>query len=355
MQSGNVILGGNYIGTAPGGLTAAANADGGIFLEGDGATVGQGLHNIVSGNGGSQIHVSGNFNDVINNYIGLGGDGTTVIGGTTGVLVDSGAASNVIGGDSTTGVGNVIDGFTQNGVLLNAAGTGNAVAGNTIGADTTGTITGGEGIGIHVTNTDGTVVGDSATAGGIANSNKGNVIVGETGTRRFRHRHRRRRRLKRRPGSAGNFIGTNRSGTLTGVGNATGVEINGANSNTVGPGNDIAWNEGNGVSIINSKAVRIVANSIHDNGGASPGTSLGISVDSASQPVVPPSDRLLVERGTATVVGTIDEPTEPNTAFFIELFANGPSVRRDGRGREFMSASSASPQTATATLRTPRT
>ena len=83
-----------------------------------------------------------NGNSVQGNLIGLDAAGTNGIGNGTGyggVLLDTGATNNIIGG-TVAGARNVISGNNPAGVFFNGASTsGNLVEGNYIGTDITGT------------------------------------------------------------------------------------------------------------------------------------------------------------------------------------------------------------------------
>ena len=95
------------------------------------------LGNIVSGNGGSGIHLQDNStsnNNVFGNHIGTNALGTNALGNTyNGVLVGGGAANNLIGGPGP-GQTNVIAGNGYSGISIYGNGTNNTtVQGNLIG------------------------------------------------------------------------------------------------------------------------------------------------------------------------------------------------------------------------------
>jgi hypothetical protein len=156
--SGNVVAG-NYIGTDVSGLTALANA---IGIEVDSApdttiggltvTPGAGAGNVISGNAPQGVVISGAgaAGTVIEgNIIGLGADGSTVMGGQsafpgppgesllnfpTGLVLNG--TTNVTIGGTASGARNVISG-NYYGVLLYADFS-DVVAGNYLGTDITG-------------------------------------------------------------------------------------------------------------------------------------------------------------------------------------------------------------------------
>ena len=111
------VVWGNLIGTNAAGTSPAGNGSDGILILGkaSGNSIGgttAGKRNVISGNGnGVEIAVSGTTgNVVLGNYIGTDITGTLKLGNTSdGVLIDSSASGNTIGG-TATGAGNVISG-----------------------------------------------------------------------------------------------------------------------------------------------------------------------------------------------------------------------------------------------------
>jgi Astacin (Peptidase family M12A) len=143
----NIILG-NYIGTDVSGTKAIANGLTGLKIVNGahnnliGGTV-TGAGNVLSGNGeyGVAIVNDGTTGNLVQgNLIGLGAGGTNGVPNVfSGLLIDSGAQSNIIGG-TVTGARNIISGNITAGVFLTGAGTSdNVVEGNYIGTDITGT------------------------------------------------------------------------------------------------------------------------------------------------------------------------------------------------------------------------
>jgi hypothetical protein len=110
-----------------------------------------GAGNVISGNKGAGVHIIGSgssANVVQGNYIGTEVTGTVALGNSkSGVLIQSGASGNTIGGASAvdpstgrlSGAGNLISGNLNSGIQMEQA-TGNVVQGNFIGTDVTGEI-----------------------------------------------------------------------------------------------------------------------------------------------------------------------------------------------------------------------
>lgn len=140
--------------------------------------------NVVSGNGGSGVFVTGAGtagNTIIGNYIGLSAAGDAALAnGASGVSLVNGATANFVGG-SGEGEGNVISANVRSGVLisgLEAETSGNAIAGNTIGLGANGeTGLGNVQNGVAITGgaTDNLVGGDAVEA---ANTISGNGRAG---------------------------------------------------------------------------------------------------------------------------------------------------------------------------------
>ena len=159
-SSGNVVQG-NKIGTDPTGTIALGNYGGvlvGYASAGNNLIGGTapGAGNLISGNYLDGILVAttlGTGNAIEGNLIGTDVTGENNLGnGGNGVIIE---ASGVSLGGTVVGAGNVISGNSQYGVLiesadlyaLNIAANDNAVEGNLIGTDATGTLPLGNGLG----------------------------------------------------------------------------------------------------------------------------------------------------------------------------------------------------------------
>ncbi|HEY2587375.1 MAG TPA: Ig-like domain repeat protein [Tepidisphaeraceae bacterium] len=143
LNSGNVTLANNYVGTDVTGTTGMANHDG-VVITSDGNTL---SGNLISGNNYDGVYVKGAHNTLTGNLIGLDATGenavpNSVLGANVvsgGVVVDSSAYTTI--GGATASDRNVITGNNQDGIVfINDSGPGNVVDGNYIGLDMTGTL-----------------------------------------------------------------------------------------------------------------------------------------------------------------------------------------------------------------------
>ncbi len=131
---GNVIEG-NYIGTDLTGTLARPNTFIGVSVDSSGNRIGGTTpeqRNLISGNGGFGVRVTGPNNFVMGNYIGTNATGTAGIRNEfTGVVVQN--TGNTIGGPGAAG--NLISGNGQYGVVVAGS---NVIRNNLIGTDVGG-------------------------------------------------------------------------------------------------------------------------------------------------------------------------------------------------------------------------
>ena len=256
---------GNWIGLSTGGSTPAGNSVGVFVTNGaSGNTVGGttvAARNVISGNADNGVWLDGagtTLNVVAGNYIGLAASGLTPVGNTGhGVLLTGGAHHNRVGTDgdglNDAAERNVISANGRAGVDLWAAHF-NVVAGNYLGLNAAGTAAlgnGWEGVRVELGGQSNRI---GTNADGLADAAERNVIAGNAlgGVRLYA------------AGTtlnvvAGNFIGTNVSGTAALANALGGVVIDGASGNSVGDGtaagrNLISGNAGSGVSVGGSAA-----------------------------------------------------------------------------------------------------
>jgi CSLREA domain-containing protein len=167
-SSNGSFVAGNYIGIGPGGSVAQGNSLG-VLVAATNTTIGgtnDNARNVISGNTGNGVTVSGTGNKVLGNYIGLDASGNLARANLRGVVVA--ANSNTIGALGR----NVVSGNTLVGVAISSA-SNNTVDGNYIGTDADG--------GTAVPNGGGglQIVGGATPAS--SNSITSNVVSGNTG------------------------------------------------------------------------------------------------------------------------------------------------------------------------------
>lgn len=258
VHSSSNQISGNLIGTDLSGLMPLGNHFFGIILysnatlnligsDGDGSQDGV-ERNIISANGGvggsAGIRLQGSSNVVAGNYIGTDLTGNAALGNVQyGILLSGNtASSNLIGtdGDGIADIAerNIISGNGWNGILMSNASS-NQVSGNLIGTDATGSfalpnghayngdigaVAMNGGASSNVIGTDGDGSGDAVEGNVISgNVSSGVRITGQGSTNNI---------------VAGNYLGTDISGTAP-LGNFTGVRIvNGASANRIGTDDD---------------------------------------------------------------------------------------------------------------------
>ncbi|MBX3400671.1 MAG: right-handed parallel beta-helix repeat-containing protein [Gemmataceae bacterium] len=309
--TGNTVAG-NYIGTDVTGTARLGNGIVGVSVvsAGSGVTIGgatSASRNIISGNDRSfGINVTNANNITVrNNYIGTDATGSAALGNRGGGIVFQGASGtgsirdNVVSGNKAnldvggTNIGHGIETgsyagvtITGNIVGLNAAGT--AKLGNTASGISSGAYIGGS------TAAERNIVSGNMTNGIVAANN---AIV------------------------RGNYIGTDITGTLAGLGNAssgilvldvTNVSIGGTGA---GEGNVISGNVGHGVLVTN----------LGSNGNAIVGNLIGTDKTGAS--AVPNSVGVGVRFGaTGTIIGAPVGSSDPATANRIRFNTTGVQI-----------------------------
>ncbi len=341
---------GNYVGTNAAGTAAVPNGNA-VFINGadnviGGATStpGTGAGNVLGGNDGDGVQISGGRggNTIQGNLIGLDATGTKALGeiqvNRFGVSIS--VPNNLVGG-AGPGEGNVISGQPLAGVELRR-GNGNRVQGNFIGTDITGTLAIGNETGVLLEEASHVLVG--GTTPGARNVISGNTGVGVDLDYSF--------------DDAidilvqGNFIGTTSSGSGP-LGNGSfGVHVNldeDASADFVGgsapgAGNLIAFNGADGVFVEDGTNFAILGNSIFAN--AELGIDLGpegVTDNDAGDSDSGPNKRqnfpelagAAVSAGSTIVTGTLS--STPNTTFRVEFFASASADPTGfGEGQSFL-------------------
>ena len=195
---------GNFIGTDPTGNSAIPNSIGisveddpddsitaGAFntIGGTNASAGSlTVGNLISGNANAGVRFNNltSSNQLRGNFIGTTPDGNGILAnGGPGIQIDSGSDLNTIGGaNSTVGlldVGNLISGSTTDGIVV--SGTGNAIQGNFLGTNASGTADlGNAGAGVRLLGNDNVLGGSTGDLGNrIVNNDVGVVVDAATG------------------------------------------------------------------------------------------------------------------------------------------------------------------------------
>ena len=273
---------GNNLGTDATGILPNGNSWGAVIALGAkdnliGGASGN-LRNIIGSNREAGIDLEGagtTGNKVEGNYIGTNGTFLSLIGNSSGIVIQLAAKNNVIGGNAA-GARNIISGNSNSGVIIEETGTtGNRVLGNYIGTNPAGTAAAG--------NNDGVVIGFGAQnniIGGTSASDR-NIISGnsDVGVQIQNETTRGNQVL-------GNYIGTNHNGQA-GLPNFWGVLIKDAPDNIIGSaaagaGNLISGNTNVGVQIENVEAVnnKVMGNLIGTNsqGTAALGNGDGVVI-----------------------------------------------------------------------------
>lgn len=299
VTSSNNRIVGNYVGVDATGLFARPNLDG-VLIEDraqnnqvGGTLSGEG--NLISGNtlGGVVIFDPGTTgNRVLGNLIGTDKNGTTAIpNGRDAVVIFNGATGNIIGGDDDDdGVPdgivkarNILSGNQRDGVRIdNDATTGNIVQGNYIGLDVTGTVALANGTnanhpvraGISLTAPNNTIGGTTPGAGNVISGNaQYGIYLYDDGPDDGINR-------ASNTTIVGNYIGTDKNGSLAVSNVLSGVFIDNVPNNMIGgttaaARNVVSGNMGDGVRVSGAGSIgnTIRGNSIFGNAG------LGIDLD----------------------------------------------------------------------------
>ncbi len=316
---------GNYIGTDHTGVQDLGNDGDGVAVY-NGAqnnTIGgdsDGERNIISGNNGRGVNIEGSgtvSNTVSGNFIGTVVTGTESLGNTSfGVGIGSGAQNNIIGGDSQW-ERNVISGNLIGVSIGGTAPMSNTVSGNYIGTDASGSSgLGNSNYGVRLAGTaqNNIIGGDSEGERNIISGNDqygvniyGNGVAGNT--------------------ISGNYIGTDATGTQELGNGLDGVIISdGAQNNTIGPHNIIAWNVSHGVLVSGSGSTgnTVTQNSIHSNGDLGIDNFDGGNLELPG-PVIESASCAAIS-GTAPLTSTVEiftGPDEEGKTYLGTAYADG--------------------------------
>ena len=214
------VVQGNYIGTDVTGSLPLQNFYG-VYVSGTSSsnTI---TGNVIAGSGNSGVVLDGTgvtANTVKGNFVGTDATGAVPIANAfDGIDVIRGAASNIIGGTAASDR-NVVAGNTQAGISIPSGGAGNVVEGNYIGTNAAGTAALPNVLGVLVS-TDGTMIGGSTAGAGnvISGNSNGGIVLSASGCT-----------------IAGNFVGTNASGSAALKNDSAGISFgSNASNNTIG-------------------------------------------------------------------------------------------------------------------------
>ncbi len=338
------IIEGNFIGTDRTGTNALPNTNYGLAVQSSYNIIGgstPGARNVISGNVVGVYITSANarFNAVQGNFIGTDVTGMFAVPNSL-VGVSVGGQSNLVGGAvSTPGAapGNVISGNTTRG--LEFSGSAQRIQGNVFGLNAVGTGA--------LPNVGDAILADGArTLIGGTNAGEGNVISANTGIGIS---------TTGNGGStnwiAGNWIGTDATGTLP-LGNGShGIRISGGHDCTIGPDNILAFNGGDGLALVSAAATAdlITRNSIYGNALHGIDLSLGNSLDGPTANDACDSDsaganllqnypvltNVISTPGSTTIQGYL--PSAANGIYRLEFFASEAcDFSGFGQGKEFL-------------------
>ena len=178
LNGSNNRVEGNFIGTDVTGTQRNHNRRAGVFVTGDGNTIGgtaPGAGNVISGNERGVYLYEGSGNVIQGNIMGLDVTGTQPLGNTAeAVLMTAGASGNLIGG-TAPGAGNIMS-ASGTGVSIFLGSENNIVQGNKIGTLADGTTAAGNivcGVFIASNASNNLVGGSEAGAGNVIAFSKG--------------------------------------------------------------------------------------------------------------------------------------------------------------------------------------
>ena len=184
--NGNGLPGdGLVLGSAPPGESVSGTSSAGSTI------IGLNIYNFT---GGAGIHIQTNGNLVTGNFLGTDVNGTAAgPGNGDGVVIDNSASNNTIGGTGA-GAGNVISGNSGDGIDI--SGDGNFVQGNKIGTDVMGSSSlGNQVAGVRIRGSFNTIGGTGSGAGNVISGSKDEGIFvtgGDNLLTEQSHRHERR-------------------------------------------------------------------------------------------------------------------------------------------------------------------
>lgn len=283
--------------------------------------------NVISGNVGNGVHITGNATgvQVTDAIIGLNTNGQMSIpNGGNGVLIDGAAHDNVIGGLQKSVIfQNTIASNKGNGIAIVGTASNNSVFNNFVGTNILGVVAlpnSGAGVLIGGAATGTTVGGVMDFDQNLISANLGGGVVLNglsQGTRVL-----------------GNLIGTDRNAQKALPNQGAGISIS-SSSNQIGgavagEGNTIAFNTSVGVGVATGTKNSILGNSIFNNGG------LGIDLTSNgnnNQPAPVLIAAFQPSANTTQITGKLT--AAPSSNYRVEFFASASSTP-EGEGQTYL-------------------
>jgi len=308
------LIAGNYLGLNAAGVVGNPNAFHGVHISsGTNNLVGGPAvadRNVIASNPAGEVFVFGGDGQRIEgNYLGTDETGTVGIGGGGGVNLESALNSvedNVIASEFTG---------------VHIEGDDNTVRGNKVGTDPDGDTAVGNIWGISVFGGDRNLIEDNLSSGNVFT---GVSLMADDGDPAEENT------------VQDNQIGTNAAGSAA-LPNATGVEINASNENTL-TGNVVAGNSGDGVQILDvdgANAPDADDNRLEENTIGLPGLGnggSGVKIDGGDQNHVGDPGNTITDNavdGVTVVAGSGNairkNSIRDNGALGIDLGANGPT------------------------------
>jgi hypothetical protein len=321
---------GCFIGTDAAGTTARDNGSG-VYVIANALRIGGDVpaeRNLISGNTVGLRFSAGTGQMVAGNIVGLDPTGLNALGNTNGIYLNG--ADNVTIGGTTAAERNLISGNVATGILVSSGSDGTVIIGNHIGVDATAIAREGNGTnGIHLSGATNTRIGGwSDLERNLISGNDGDGIYDDATNTVI----------------VGNVIGGDLSGTIAVVNQAHGVELAATSNGSVvgqdslGGGNRIAYNDGDGVSSQSLDFV-VSANDMYFNGfqGIDTGDDGIGSTPNPGYLPMPVITAATVSGGTITVDGTVSGPA--NGSVRVEVFSDiACDVSGYGEGRHYLGA-----------------
>lgn len=271
IDTSDTVLSGNYIGIWGDGRRVEANRGDGVLVTSNAANnlIGVGadyvfaLSNVISGNRGNGITISGGSGNIVEaNYIGTDATGTKCKPNRgVGIQLTAGAADNLIGGERTGGndptdenfavppQGNLISANRSDGILIDDGATGNQLSGNFIGTNASGSAALGNGAnGVAIVNADyNSLVGTTSLQNpfvfyNVISGNRGNGLVVHNADHTVVHAN------FFGMGADNNTVVANRGDGMLVMGDSTYVDSGGE----IPLGNVMSGNRGYGIEIVDT-------------------------------------------------------------------------------------------------------